>query len=93
MVDAVVPVIEEVVGDQRADPDPPVVGAQRKEGGVIVDEDIDADAERQHEDAGDLAEDSGGERPDRVVEPVDLRPVASPTQNSAAISATNTGMA
>ena len=27
MVDAMVPVVEEIIGDQRADPHPPVVGA------------------------------------------------------------------
>jgi hypothetical protein len=44
VVDAVVPVIEEIVGDQRPDPDAPVARAQRKQREMVIDEDIDADA-------------------------------------------------
>ena len=60
---------------------------------MIVNENVDADAERQHEDAGNLAEDPGRQRADRVVEPVDVASRRRPTQISAAISATKTGMA
>ena len=93
MVDAVVPVIEEIVGDQRPDPHPPVVGAQRKERKAIIDEDINSDAEREHEHAGNLAEDSAVSEPTASFSRLTLRPAMSSMQNSAAISATKTGMA
>ncbi len=72
MVDAVVPVVEEVVGDQRPDPDSPVVRSKSKQRKVIVDKDVDSDAQDQHEDAGNLTQDAGRKRPDRVIEPIDV---------------------
>ncbi len=72
VIDAVVPVVEEIVDDQRADPDAPVVAPEREQGNVVVDQHVDADAERQHEDARDLAEDARRQRPDRVVEAIDV---------------------
>ena len=72
MVDAVVPVIEEIVGDESADPDAPVARTKRNQSKIVIDKDIHANAQRQHKDAGNLAKDSGGQRPDCVVEPVDV---------------------
>ena len=71
VVDAVVPVVEEIIGDERADPDAPVGSAEREEREVVIDEYIDANAQRQHEHAGNLAQDSGRHRADRIIEPID----------------------
>src|SRR5271154_1241755 len=78
MVDAVVPVIEEIVRDQRPDPHAPVARLKRKQRKLLIDKHIDANAQRQHEDAGNLAEDSSSEGPDRVVEAVDVAPQRQP---------------
>src|SRR5574337_884501 len=39
---------------------------------MLIDEDVDAEAERQHEHAGNLAQNARRERADRVVEPIDV---------------------
>ena len=63
MVDAVVPVIEDIVCDQRADPDPPIIGPKREQRQAIINNHVYADAQCQHEGAGELAENAGGQWP------------------------------
>jgi hypothetical protein len=59
VVDAVVPIVEEIVGDERADPDAPVARLKREQRKPVIDKHVDAYAQREHEHAGNLAQDSG----------------------------------
>src|SRR5208282_283601 len=74
VADAVVPVIEEVIGEKREEPHPPVVRRQRQKREMVVDDDIDPDPQRQREHTGNLAQDPGRQRSDRIVEPIDVAP-------------------
>jgi hypothetical protein len=67
---AVVPVVEEVVGDQADRPGPRRRRRELPDGEALVHRDVDAERQHRREDAGDLAHDAEADARERVVEAI-----------------------
>ena len=74
---AVMPVVEEVVGDEADRPRPRRRRRKMPEREAVVHRDVDAERQHRREDAGDLAHDAEADARDRVVEAI-AGPAAGP---------------